>query len=128
MAAEARRNDEVIAPMPRKWSPKKRRDLLAIDRYIDGDWDALVEAVSTASNGGAASPLDLSLSRLVSHDCDRLDDLLSGRWSSQNKQDQIERLRKEYYALQSRGGYISDAVEQQMRSLRLRVERLGGSV
>lgn len=80
VVSAASRNPEVSVPSPRKWTDTRLRQARKIDSYLDGDWAPLVEAVASATTWGAPCRLDLSLERLTSKDCERLDSLLSGKW------------------------------------------------
>ena len=90
VATEARKNPEVKAPLPRKWTSFLDRKLRLIDDYLDGDWDTLLHAVQCARTGGAERRLCLSIARLTANECLRLDELVSGVWEDPKISKQIE--------------------------------------
>lgn len=123
VCAAARRNDEVRAILPRKWTRGRLKSLKTIDDYLDGDWDPLVDAVEVATNWGASAPISVSLSKLTERDCDRLEDLISGRWTSLDKSGKVKALKERYWQLHNIGN--STQADQEMRSIRKQLERLG---
>jgi hypothetical protein len=112
--------------MPRKWTPTRLRLLRKIDEYLDGEWEPLVEAVSTATTWGAPCALDCSIERLASKDCERLDLLLSGKWRGQNghggrRREELENERKK---ILMKSGSTSDFDEARLRAIRFELERM----
>jgi len=132
VAKTAANNPEVRAPMPRKWGVTRDHALALIDEYIDGNWEELINAVRLASNGGAGTPLTLSLSRLTSKGCSRLDDLLCGVWAGQGTTavDELRARRDEIQATIDHStksyGRHSDSLDSELRSVNNKLKKLGG--
>lgn len=127
VCAEGARNHEVLTPMPRKWTETRCRQVRKVDEYLEGEWGPLVEAVRTATTWGAGSPLDLSLERLTTKECERLDSLLSGKWratAGSGASSRREALERERQAILSRPGSTSDAGEARLRQIRYELERV----
>ena len=110
VVSAAAANDEVTVPTPRKWTPERLAQAAKIDAYLDGDWGPLCEAVGSATTWGAPCRLDLSLERLVSRGCERLDSLVSGKWRSRASV-AIETERRREEAIRERNAALFAPVE-----------------
>lgn len=87
VAEAARGNPSTTAVLPRKFGPTQLRQLRKIDEYLDGDWDALREAVASVVLDDELTPLNCSMERLASNDCAKLGGLLDGNWKGERKQE-----------------------------------------
>jgi hypothetical protein len=75
-------------PRPSKWGPARIRQLKSVEATLNATgktFDDLRSSISSVKLGADCAPWDLSLERLASKDCERLDALLSGKNSDTAK-------------------------------------------